>query len=366
MQKITLLARLDQPELVTCSLRPILTSRYVDRFDIVSSPGQALALPNEMILVVDYYDRNAVNPSLDQRKTLQLLRDKYRVMAYFDVTDSTSCQQSGFVSWFDLWFKKQIFSNLNEYLTPHKGGRIFADYYISELGAPNIDRWNAPGLREKDLTKIKVAWNLGVCSYPLSRNKSRIIRVASQLLGIKYANLTSELYTILLQLRIGQPASFKLDRIQSRFAADAYLPPIGWQRKIFLDAVHGNHNFLTGSINHISYYRELSNVKAVLSPFGWGEICYRDFEAIRSHAVLIKPNMDHIDTWPSVYQKNETYLDVRWDGSDLAIVAEQALSNSELCSSLTSSAYTIYAHALSQLDQRVQYVINLITDHCTV
>lgn len=31
---------------------------------------------------------------------------------------------------------------------------------------------------------------------------------------------------------------------------------------------------------------------AAISPFGWGKICYRDFEATLCGAASIKPNMD--------------------------------------------------------------------------
>ena len=31
-----------------------------------------------------------------------------------------------------------------------------------------------------------------------------------------------------------------------------------------------------------------------ISPFGWGEICFRDFESIILGKLLIKPNCDHI------------------------------------------------------------------------
>ena len=53
------------------------------------------------------------------------------------------------------------------------------------------------------------------------------------------------------------------------------------------------------------------------SPFGWGEICYRDFEAYFSGSLLIKPSMDHIETWPNLYIKNQTYIPCRWDLKDL-------------------------------------------------
>jgi spore maturation protein CgeB len=65
------------------------------------------------------------------------------------------------------------------------------------------------------------------------------------------------------------------------------------------------------------YYREISGSKICVSPFGYGEICWRDFEAILCGSLIIKPNMDHIETTPDIFKAHQTYVPVRWDYSDL-------------------------------------------------
>ena len=44
-----------------------------------------------------------------------------------------------------------------------------------------------------------------------------------------------------------------------------------------------------------------------------GRICYRDFESFSYGCLLLKPNMDHINTWPNYYLKNQTYISLDWD-----------------------------------------------------
>ena len=39
--------------------------------------------------------------------------------------------------------------------------------------------------------------------------------------------------------------------------------------------------------------------KIVVSPFGFGEMCHRDFEAWGCGAVLLKPRVDHLRTLPA-------------------------------------------------------------------
>lgn len=65
------------------------------------------------------------------------------------------------------------------------------------------------------------------------------------------------------------------------------------------------------------YYREMSGSKICVSPFGYGEICWRDFEAVLCGCLIIKPDMNHIETTPDIFKPYQTYVPVRWDYSDL-------------------------------------------------
>lgn len=65
------------------------------------------------------------------------------------------------------------------------------------------------------------------------------------------------------------------------------------------------------------YFAELRRSRMCFSPFGYGEVCWRDFEAIACGAVLVKPDMGHIRTDPDIYIPHETYIPVRWDFADL-------------------------------------------------
>ena len=49
------------------------------------------------------------------------------------------------------------------------------------------------------------------------------------------------------------------------------------------------------------YYKKLSESKVCVSPFGWGEINYRDFESFTYATLLVKPDMNHLKTWPQLY-----------------------------------------------------------------
>lgn len=75
------------------------------------------------------------------------------------------------------------------------------------------------------------------------------------------------------------------------------------------------------------YLDEITHSKLCFSPFGYGEVCWRDFESILAGAVLVKPEMSHLLTHPNIYVPHETYVPVRWDFADLESQCERYLKD---------------------------------------
>ena len=61
---------------------------------------------------------------------------------------------------------------------------------------------------------------------------------------------------------------------------------------------------------------ELNDTKVVINAYGWGEVCYREFEAIRSGSAFLTPDMEKILTW-QIFIKDKTYTPYLFDFSDL-------------------------------------------------
>ena len=83
----------------------------------------------------------------------------------------------------------------------------------------------------------------------------------------------------------------------------------------------------TSKIPRFKYLNEIKISKYVISPFGWGELCPRDFETFIYGAILIKPDMKTIDTWPDWYISKKTYLSLKWDFSDFKDQIDFAINN---------------------------------------
>lgn len=72
-----------------------------------------------------------------------------------------------------------------------------------------------------------------------------------------------------------------------------------------------------GQVPRREFRRELRASKMCFSPFGYGAVCWRDFEAMACGALLLKQDMSFLRLARPLFIPNETYVPLRWDLSDL-------------------------------------------------
>lgn len=96
-----------------------------------------------------------------------------------------------------------------------------------------------------------------------------------------------------------------------------------------------------GRVSVRMFLDEMRESKLCWSPFGYGELCWRDVEAFLTGAVLIKPDMGHLETRPGLFVPGETYLPVKWDFSDLEQVVRTALANEGLRRHIAQRAFAV-------------------------
>ena len=85
----------------------------------------------------------------------------------------------------------------------------------------------------------------------------------------------------------------------------------------------------TSKLPFEEYIGILYNSKFSLSPFGMGEICFRDFECMQFGTTIIKPDMSMIRTKPNIYVGDETYIKVDYHWKDLKEKLKEVLGNFE-------------------------------------
>lgn len=244
---------------------------------------------------------------------------------YFDTTDSTGMVQAEILDYIDEYWKSQILKNKVDYHKEFYGGRIFSEFYNSRFNIFDKNEIFSKFIDKKKLNKIKVAWNFGLADYSY---------LNKYLFYLRKFFLNEKFFFYKKKKNIKKKLDF--------FAAFNYnysRETISFQRKQ-IRSLLGN-NFYE-RINDFKYHKLIESSKVVLSPFGWGELAYRDFEAFHNNCLLLKPNIDHLETWPDFFKKNETYIDFNWDLSDLMDKIENIKLKQDSFNDISINGYNIY------------------------
>ncbi len=250
---------------------------------------------------------------------LDHLRKKVDYLLYFDNSDSTGHFHYDIIPYVDKYFKKQLLKDREIYKKPLYGKRLFTDYYARNYSLDaNLE--SKKGFESISIfkNKIDLSWNFAFKDYRYSNLLTRILYGFSRNVNLKYYKPNINRKTILA-------ANYT---IKSSYGL------IYFQRnqllKTLKERYNSNKNFSLGKIPKKNYLRTMRTSKTVVSPYGWGEICYRDFESYIAGAALIKPDMDHLETWPNLYKKNETYISIPWKLEDWVDIFPEILADSKL------------------------------------
>ena len=151
----------------------------------------------------------------------------------------------------------------------------------------------------------------------------------------------------------------KVKKISARFTYKGYYNSVGFQRKLALQKIKNKDTYLTGKLKLWPYLKECSKILGTLSPFGWGEICYRDFESSLNKNLLIKPDMDHLETWPNIYA-SDSYYKLSWDLQNINELEEYISKNKTEIYSKIKKSRSVYLEALNQSCLRALELLNQI------
>ena len=97
-----------------------------------------------------------------------------------------------------------------------------------------------------------------------------------------------------------------------------------WDR---LEPLKSKYNMLTERMPYQEYVQNLWRSKITLSPFGMGELCFRDFEAMQFGTIILKPDQSRVDSFPNMMIEDETYIPCKYDWSDLEEKVDYILGN---------------------------------------
>ncbi|MHC4811440.1 MAG: glycosyltransferase family protein [Planctomycetota bacterium] len=195
----------------------------------------------------------------------------------------------------DVYAKGQILADPAEYATDHLGGSPFTDFIARSLGI-DLEGWHFGARVDGAVAaRMHLSWNIGTL-----RRGSHLAAAMARMPGRSRRPIG-------LHLRIGRGGEGWYERLRDWSTSTAAAAA----------AATGVRTTETAPITRRRYLAELAASRIVFSPFGWGELCFRDFEAASFGAVLLKPDVGHLRTRPNIFEPMRTYVPVRWDLADL-------------------------------------------------
>ena len=216
-------------------------------------------------------------------------------LVYFDGDDDLNVQWPSVLSLVDLYVKKHVYANEAAYAAHYIGKSNLTDYAARQYGA-SFDNDIIPrsgGVAAELLGKLHLGWNIA---------------------------LDDKLFELSQQVPTFPAPPRDIDVSCRAYVAETmWLHPLRKAALERMEAMAGRYKVLAprDRVPQDKYYEEMLRSKICVSPFGYGELCWRDFEAILCGCLLVKPDMGHVKTEPNLFVPGETYVPVRWDYLDL-------------------------------------------------
>lgn len=241
---------------------------------------------------------------------LEALKQRVGRVFWVDTTDGTGTTQFQLLPYVDGYFKTQILADKLAYTRSYYSGRIYFDYYHSRFGVSDSNPLSVVPAEASELSKIQLAWNDSLGDFG---PWGHYIRKLNRYVPLPF----------FYSAKFAEPGERIVD-VSGRFGTTYTSEIVSFYRQMVQQTLR-TFGIATDKLSRRRYLKELRSAKLAVSPFGWGEPSYRDYDVIISGAALVKPDMSHLETWPALYVAGETYLPFKWDCSDLAEVLEDAL-----------------------------------------
>lgn len=253
-------------------------------------------------------------------------------LLWFDISDSTGWLQSQVLPHVTRYCKAQLLKDRAAYLEPIYGNRIFADHYHRTQNVEDDEPvWSRPVQEPELLAKLHVSWNSGLADYsrwgPLRMALRQRVPLASLL---RFPD------------RFTPPDQPRSLGFAARFGTRYPRATVSWQRRRIAELVEGR--VPTRKLDRKGYLDEMRSARVVVSPFGFGEITLKDFEAFLCGAAVLKPDMSHMETWPDLFVSDETILTHGWDLEDFDTVLQSALDDDARRLEIAERGQDAYRH----------------------
>lgn len=239
-------------------------------------------------------------------------------LVYLDYFAQTSSPYFGVLPYVDRYVKRQLLKDRSLYSREFDGGYIFTDFFRKQYDY-DLNGWHFGSIVPDEYAhRLVLGWNLAVTK------EYRWILRANRVLPKRWRKR-------------------KID-INSRISLGGKKPWEWYQEyrarsQQLIDGLNGRYR-LSGKdrVNKRQFMRELRDSKIVFSPFGWGELCFRDYEAVIWGALLVKPSMEHLETHPDIFREGVSYVACAWDHHDFEEKCRRSLEDPDTSEQIVHQA----------------------------
>jgi len=247
------------------------------------------------------------------------------------------------------YVKKQLLIDRNLYKTKYPRSR-WHYFQLSKLSPQLANTTEVDhNVDDQVLSKVHLGWNLGLMEREGVDIRTKSDRKKARDIDIHFSIKTKH--------------STKVERENLGKIDDHYAFHRASCETILDEIVQRNNFTVSGKCRGSDYHEKMSRSKVCLSPWGLGEISFRDFEAISQGAILVKPDMSHLETWPDIYQPWKTYVPVKWDWGDLESTLIEVVTNYKEYHHITNQAFTTLVNAWDNkvFAEKFDTIMKLIT-----
>ena len=294
-------------------------------------------------------------PEIRSRVDLEYVKEihkKNKNLYWFDMRDSAGTTQFEVLPYIRRYVKKQLYKDKKIYSKKIEGGRFYTDHYIKKHNIKDFEDYDQELLNPKYLSKLILGWNLGVAFFFDYIEYSKIDYYL-ELFKFKYLNKTK--FNLKLPFYENWNEDNKKYDYLSLMNTNFYRESVSYQRiklKEILNNLKNKNGIIKGRFDKKKYYEVLRNSKVSIGAYGWGEVCYREFEAVMCGAAFMTADMSKIETWPNIYHEGETYLSYDFEFENLENNLEILVNDINLRKKLVTNSKSILENCHLQVGRK--------------
>jgi len=308
-----------------------------------------------------FFELHSKDSSAKQDILSDLARYQTRVdrLLWFDWRDSTGSTSFEVMPYVDSYLKKQLLKDRSLYRQKFYGNRIYTDYIHHHFNISDDYSENQSPLPDKYQSKLGISWNPGLLDFRGGTN--------STLLTQRLTDSLASIFGGSARFRWNHPNSQRPHNMLALFNTNYARQTIAWQRthvaKV-LDSIKDSGIIYKHKLPLKAEITARNNAKIILSLFGWGELCSRDYQTFVAGSALLAPDTTHLATWPRTHIPFTTYYPIKWDLSDLPQAYHTLLANDQLRLSIASAGQQNYRHIWSPAGREkfAQHAYQIFTD----